>query len=164
MINFTTKLTYPNFIVDLFKNEALPEILQIGNQFGYQVRAINLTSTHSKQRFNCQKYCHSSDVCTLDPVCIKCSGCLLSRTCRDPRDKIRCAYCGQNHISNFSQCPKDPKVIKNAKLAAIQEAAILKDASFHIQKSSIRPGINFATTTANRKSRLKPQLQAPPTI
>lgn len=89
--------------------------------------------------FRCQRYGHSSDLCTLDFMCVKCSGIYPNKNCEVLREQIKCANCSQNSCANYFQCPRIPIVIR------VQKALTIKDAP-------IRKGDSFAAATSNIQS------------
>lgn len=77
----------------------------------------------------CQHFNHSPHLCTLNFICVKCSGNHLSKGLIG--ELIKCGNC----FANYSYCPKITKVI-SADIIVIEEA-------------SARQGISFAAAGSN---------------
>jgi hypothetical protein len=72
------------------------------------------------QCHNCQKFGHASRNCKCAARCMRCAGHHVSSLCpkldpdtkRIPDNEIKCANCGENHISIFSKCPQRSKFVE----------------------------------------------------
>lgn len=148
--DFKTKKLLPLFLCDLFRNELFVKIYEVTELSGYQVNVRLYRNNRAKICFRCQRYGHSSDICKLDLVCMKCSGNHPSKGCNVPRDQIKCPNCSLQHCSNYSKCPKNPKVI--------QETRKKKQEAVDDKNNSSNP------TTAPRPASRKRKIQqaAPP--
>lgn len=66
-----------------------------------------------QQCYRCQRYNHNSENCHLIPRCLKCGENHLTRACPKSKDTpAKCCNCGDPHPANYSNCPKNPDVIK----------------------------------------------------
>lgn len=57
---------------------------------------------------NCQKYEHTKNYCTKDPICVKCAGKHSSSSCTintsSDRTSIKCALCSEKHTASYKGC------------------------------------------------------------
>lgn len=74
---------------------------------------------------NCLDFSHGASLCHRNPKCIRCSGPHSSKSCNHlppedptskekrqiPKDKVKCANCGQGHTANYNKCPYRAAVI-----------------------------------------------------
>lgn len=112
MRNYATKQPLPSFLCDVFRNELLPSIYEVTVLLDFQVSINVYHSKKIRMCFRCQRFNHSSDVCTFDFVCVKCAGNHPSKECKVPRRLIKCANCSQQHCANYSKCPRNPGILK----------------------------------------------------
>lgn len=121
--NFKTKLPLPIFLVDIFRNELFKNIFDVRSFLGFYIKVETYKFKGPKQCYNCQLYNHSSECCTLKPVCLKCSGGHRVNECKvTDRKDIKCANCGDNHTANFSGCPKNPRNIQSGRVTTIRDS------------------------------------------
>lgn len=114
--NYKTKLPMPIFLIDVLPNSDFKTIYDITTFLGFFVTVEAYKFKGTKQCYRCQKFNHSSDNCTLNPICLKCAGEHLTNTCTvTERDKIKCINCQGNHTANYGGCPRNPKNFKTKK-------------------------------------------------
>ncbi|KAG5865913.1 hypothetical protein JTB14_011382 [Gonioctena quinquepunctata] len=86
----------------------LKTIMDVNVKFERQRRKVR-----TSQCYNCQKFGHTAQTCSLPPVCRHCSGQHESRAHPiDQEIENKCSNCKGNHKSNYRGCPRYP-IVKN---------------------------------------------------
>lgn len=118
--DFRTKAPLTKFVVNILPDENFSKVYDIDLMFGFMVEIVKFeTRNKIKQCYNCQKWNHSSEVCHLDPICVKCAGGHNSKECPQGRTAFpKCSNCGQQHTANYGGCPANPLNIKKVQQLA----------------------------------------------
>lgn len=111
-----SKKFLPLFLCDIVRNELFTKIYVLDQLAGHQVTVPAYRNNRKGMCYKCQRYGHSSNRCFMNWICVKCNGNHLSRGCVMPRNQIG------NHCSNFSQWPRNPKVMRELKEKNIKDA------------------------------------------
>lgn len=108
MRNRKTKLPMPLFLLTLKASPGVDQIdsLKIINYLTVSFEPYKFKNV--AQCYRCQRYGHSSFVCSLTPRCVRCSGPHLKNECNTQPDKFVCANCNGNHAANYRGCPAHP--------------------------------------------------------
>lgn len=121
---YSDKSPLPIFQVHLAQNDYNKQIYSVKKFFNFIVVVEAYKFRGVKQCYNCLHFNHSSELCTLDPKCLKCAGNHRTNTCSKNFDeKPKCANCNGEHPANFKGCPMHPLAIK----ARNKELKIIKD-------------------------------------
>lgn len=138
MKNFQTKDKYPMFLCDLYVNDAFKGIFDISEFMGFFVKVTTYKFKGIKQCFKCQRYNHTSEICSLDPACVKCAGNHLSKNCTITKtEDLKCVNCSGNHTANFSKCPKNPKNFNS------------EDKPVTFQTATTNPNVSYSQAAGN---------------
>lgn len=150
--DFKTKKPMPLFLVDVFRNETFRNIFDIREFCGFFVHVVVYKFKGAKQCYNCQRFNHSSDMCKLKPVCLKCSGEHNISDCPvKDREGIKCANCSGNHTANFGGCPMNPKNLPSNRVQTFRTANtfVNKHVKQNISFSDSLKGKNEANSIPN---------------
>ena len=111
---------------------------------------------------NCQKYGHTKNYCTRDPVCVKCAGNHKTLDCKASvgKEQIRCALCEGAHTANYKGC-EVYKALKVQRFPALREKKV-QDQPTNLKITSeanntVQPGISYAQVT--KKQNYNPEKQ-----
>lgn len=121
---FRDKFPLPIFQVHLTQSEKNKQIYDMKTFLNFMVVIEAYKFRGVKQCYNCLHFNHSSELCSLDPKCLKCAGNHKTNLCKkNIEDKCKCANCGGEHPANYKGCPKHPLAIKarNAELKTIKD-------------------------------------------
>lgn len=144
--NFKTKTPLPIFLLDVFRNENFKNIFDLTSLLGFLIRVETYRFKGSKQCYNCQRFNHSSEICKLSPVCVKCSGSHRPSECKiENRSQIKCANCQGNHTANFGGCPKNPK---NLNKNSNNKPNTIRNSSQYLTTNQVKENLSFAAATA----------------
>jgi PAX-interacting protein 1 len=117
--NFTTKQPLDIFIINLTPNENASKIYEEKTFLGFDIKIESYTFKGTKQCYRCQNFFHSSEVCNLDPRCLRCGEGHMTNECKYPKTQPRkCANCGEDHSANYKGCkfhPDNPNFRKKPK-------------------------------------------------
>lgn len=74
---------------------------------------VKIEASHKRQGhqqcYRCQRWGHSSKLCTRDPFCVKCAKNHLTQDCTKTREEpATCANCGGPHPASYTGCIKYP--------------------------------------------------------
>ena len=98
-------------------------------------------------------------MCTLPIKCLRCAGPHQVKECPTPFDSpMQCANCGDNHASNYRQCPKNPA--NSAKLRSAlknnnhrtQNIQINNPRQFPAIAQRVRPNVSFSHALAGQNT------------
>lgn len=137
---FRDKSPLPIFQVHLAQNEYNKKVYSIKNFLNFMVVVEAYKFRGVKQCYNCLHFNHSSELCTLDPKCLKCAGNHKTNLCtKSVDDKCKCANCNGEHPANYKGCPMHPLSIK----ARNKELKIIKD----LGKGDLSANVNSTITS-----------------
>lgn len=107
------RINLPLFLVNLYVSDNFVEIYDIGELLGFIVKIERFKNKSARQCYNCQRFHHSSEVCHLEPRCLKCAGSHKTTECKKPKtEPAKCANCGEPHPANYTGCRLHPKQLK----------------------------------------------------
>lgn len=107
---------------------------------------------------NCQKYGHTKNYCTKDPVCVKCAGAHKTLNCQmiPGKDTVKCALCQGNHTANYKGC-EIYKVLKIERFPSLRKKVLTKtnaEEPITENQSNISSGITYAQAIAAKTNNL----------
>lgn len=153
MKNFKTKAKYPMFLCDLYINDAFKKVFEITEFLGFYVKITTYKFKGIKQCFKCQRYNHTSEICSLEPACVKCAGNHYSKDCTVKKpEELKCVNCLGNHTANFSLCSKNPKNFNSDNNITTFVSTSVKPGTSYSQAAGNNSTTNSAKTAKNKST------------
>lgn len=162
-----TKKPLSLFSIELKTNKNNKNIYSISHLLHCK---ITFEPPHQKRSLpqctNCQKYGHTKNFCTKNPVCVKCAGSHKTIQCPIPQksDNIKCALCGEKHTANYKGCMVY-KALKIKRFPTIREKELPPTTneqqlvqsqqnpnSQPTKYNYITPNLTYAQATANKNT------------
>lgn len=123
---------------------------------------------------NCQKYGHTKNFCTRNPICVKCAGDHKTFDCpiKQKSEHIKCALCGENHTASYKGCSvyKELKVnmfpslrnkeIENTNKEQRQQKPTSTQVETASNRSEVIPSLSYAQATTSNQSKPSQTKQA----
>lgn len=164
------KTPMPLFYAQIVPCLKIDEIFSITNLLGTEIKIEKYRGRKGpSQCYNCQGWNHSSEVCTLQIKCLRCSGPHKAKDCTLPFEApMLCANCGGSHASNWRFCPRHPsnrgvkrnKLPQNPGVKSVTPPApkqkVQNQRQFPARAQEVCPSISFAAAVSGQTPALAP--------
>lgn len=156
IIQRSTKKPLPLFFIELQASDNNKDIYNINKLMNC---IVIFEAPHHKRTISqctkCQKYGHTKNYCTRDPVCVKCAGRHLTIECKNQIKEVKCALCGGKHTANYKGC-EIYKALKMQRFPPLRN----KETTLNTNKNNtpittavtnIIPGVSYADVASSSR-------------